>query len=142
MNIADYVPHRGRMSWLDRLVSADADGAEAEVTPRADALFADADGVPAWIGLEYMAQTVAAWSGARARAAGGEPRIGYLLGSRRYHCTRSRLPLDAPLRVRVHCELLAANGLGQFDCRLLDAQGQELAQALISVYEPLQEATP
>ena len=43
-------------------------------------------GVPGYVGLEYIAQTIAAHGGLRARAVGEPVRIGFLLGTRRYDC--------------------------------------------------------
>ena len=63
--IENYVPHRGAMLLIDRLVSADAEGAVAEVIVPRDGLFLQDAGMPSWVGLEYMAQTVAAWAGWR-----------------------------------------------------------------------------
>jgi predicted hotdog family 3-hydroxylacyl-ACP dehydratase len=82
-----WVPHRGAMNLLDTVAHCDDHAIEARVRVPADGLFLGADGVPAWVGIEYMAQAVAAWSGARARAGGGSPRIGYLLGCRRYEAS-------------------------------------------------------
>ena len=59
-----------------------------------------------------MAQAVAAWSGARARGAGGSPRIGFLLGSRRYEAREPVFAAGAELRVSARCELVGENGLG------------------------------
>jgi predicted hotdog family 3-hydroxylacyl-ACP dehydratase len=130
-----WVPHRGEMSLLDRVERVDEHEVVAWVTVPADGLFVAEGGVPAWVGIEYMAQAVAAWSGARARAGGGSPRIGFLLGSRRYE---ARVPLFGagwPLRVVAHCELVGDNGLGMFDCRIEHA-GAILATARLSVFEP------
>jgi predicted hotdog family 3-hydroxylacyl-ACP dehydratase len=101
----------------------------------ADAVFGDAAGVPAWVGVEYMAQTVAAWAGCRARERGAEPSIGFLLGTRRYQAEIERFPAGAVLRVEARCELMGDNGLGMFACRILQ-QEQVLASANISVFEP------
>ncbi|MBK1612137.1 hypothetical protein CKO44_01465 [Rubrivivax gelatinosus] len=137
-----WVPHRGEMRLLDRLLELDDQHALAEVDVPLDGLFVQDGGVPAWVGLEYMAQTVAAWAGARARRAGGQPRIGFLLGSRRYSARCGAFAAGSTLRISVRCELVADNGLGQFDCRITTPDGEELASALVSVYETAPEAPP
>ena len=131
------VPHRGAMSWLDRVIHCDADGVIAEATIRADHLLADDDapGLPAWVGIEYMAQAIAAWAGCRARAAGNPPQLGFLLGSRRYSSRCSGFPSGTRLRVQARCELLGDNGLGMFACRILAGE-DEWATANVSVFEP------
>jgi hypothetical protein len=39
------------------------------------------------------------------------------------------------LRVEARCELMGANGLGQFDCRI-EMDGEAVATARISVFDP------
>ena len=82
--IEELVPHTGPMCLLDRVIDAGDEHLVAEVTIRADDLFADGGAVGAWVGIEYMAQAVAAWAGWRARVQGGAPKIGLLLGTRDY----------------------------------------------------------
>lgn len=150
--VENWIPHRGAMRLLDRVLAVDADGAVGEVEVPFDGLFVRDGQVPAWIGIEYMAQTVSAWAGGRARAragdsGGGAPRPGLLLGSRRYEVRRDGFPSGAVLRVEARCELVGSNGLGQFDCRIL-MNGQEVATGRIAVLDPpdgtdlLRGATP
>lgn len=134
--VTHFVPHRATMSLLSRLVAADDEQAVAEVDVSDRSVFAQPEGVAAWVGIEYMAQTIAAWSGARARRRGEEPSIGFLLGSRRYTADQPWFPPGQTLTVHVRCELIGDNGLGQFDCRIADAAGQTLAYAMVSVFEP------
>ena len=139
-----WVPHRGAMSLLETVEHCDDLSIVARVRVPADGLFVDADGVPAWVGIEYMAQAVAAWSGARVRGGGGSPRIGYLLGSRRYEARVPVFTVGAELQVFANCELMGDNGLGMFDCRITQ-DGRVLASARLSVFEPPQnreEGTP
>ena len=139
-----WVPHRGPLSLLDTVDHCDEHGIEALVRVPADGLFNGDDGVPAWVGIEYMAQAVAAWSGARSRAAGGSPKIGYLLGSRRYEAAVAAFEVGAVLRVFARCELMGDNGLGMFDCRI-ERDGRVLASGRLSVFEPTgnqEEASP
>jgi len=139
-----WVPHRGAMSLLDTVDRCDDQSIEARVRVPADGPFDVDGGVPAWVGIEYMAQAVAAWSGARAMAGGGSPKIGYLLGSRRYEAAVPVFPTGADLRVLAQCELMADNGLGMFDCRI-EHDGRVLASGRLSVFEPpenSEDATP
>jgi predicted hotdog family 3-hydroxylacyl-ACP dehydratase len=134
--IENYVPHRGAMLLLDRLVGADDEAAVAEVTVPRDGMFLNDAGMPSWVGMEYMAQTVAAWVGWRARQKGQGVKIGFLLGSRKYETAQAFFAPGMRLTVSVRCELLAANGLGMFDCRIHGDGEKELATARISVFEP------
>ena len=130
-----WVPHRGEMCLIDEVAEVDAEHSVAELEVPVDGLFVRDGGVPGWIGIEYMAQTIASWAGARARRAGGAPRIGMLLGTRRYDVRVARFPSGARLRVEARCDLMAESGLGQFDCRIV-MDGQEVATARVSVFEP------
>jgi predicted hotdog family 3-hydroxylacyl-ACP dehydratase len=130
-----WVPHRGAMNLLDDVEHCDELTIVARVRVPGEGLFHGAEGVPAWVGIEYMAQAVAAWSGARARTGGGSPRIGYLLGSRRYEAAVPAFDVGAQLRVFASCELMGDNGLGMFDCRI-EQDGRVLASGRLSVFEP------
>lgn len=133
--VESWIPHRGAMRLLDRVLLVDADQAVAEVDVPFDGLFVRDGQVPAWIGIEYMAQAVAAWAGGRARGRGGVPQAGLLLGSRRYEVRCDGFPCGAKLRVEARCELIGSNGLGQFDCRIL-MDGADVASARIAVLDP------
>lgn len=133
--IENYVPHRGAMLLIDRLLAADADGATAELQVPRDGLFLQDEGMPAWVGLEYMAQTVAAWAGWRALQAGLPVKLGFLLGTRKFEATALFFAPGTRLQVQAQCELIAENGLGMFACSIR-ADGQVYATARISVFEP------
>jgi predicted hotdog family 3-hydroxylacyl-ACP dehydratase len=130
-----WVPHRGDMRLIDGVDTCDEYGIVAHVRVPVTGLFLVDGGMPAWVGIEYMAQAVAAWSGARARTGGGSPRIGYLLGSRRYEATVPLFETGALLHVHAQCELMADNGLGMFECRIVQGE-RVLATARLSVFEP------
>lgn len=135
LNIEAYVPHRGSMRLIDRLIEVDEEHVVAETVVPLDGLFVRDGHVPAWVGIEYMAQTIAAWAGGRSLRSGGGPKIGFLLGSRRYVAHRPDFPCGAVLRIEARCELIADNGLGMFDCRIMLAN-TEIASAKVSVFEP------
>lgn len=129
------IPHRGAMRLIDRLVEHDADSVVVETRVPFDGLFLEAAGMPAWVGIEYMAQAIAAWAGVQARARGEAPKLGFLLGTRRYTCARGHFAHGLVLRIEARREVMGDNGLGVFACRIFD-RGEELATALVSVFEP------
>lgn len=134
-DIERVIPHRGTLRLIDRLLGWDDERVAVEVRVPADGPFSEEAGVPAWVGVEYMAQAIAAWAGCRARQAGGEPSIGFLLGTRRYQSAWPHFPAGTLLRVEAIRELLGDNGLGMFACRI-EANGDEIASANVSVFEP------
>ena len=135
--IASLVPQQGTMALLDRLLAADAQTLCAEVAIRADTLFCDGAGVGAWIGIEYMAQAVAAHAGYAARLRGDAVKAGFLLGTRRFESSVPAFAVGLVLRVHAQCTLQGANGLAAFECRIDDAAtGEQLATATITVFAP------
>jgi predicted hotdog family 3-hydroxylacyl-ACP dehydratase len=133
-DIRDVVPHSGRMVLLDRLVAFDGESLTAEVLIREDALFADEQGVGAWVGVEYMAQAVAALAGVESRRGGGRARIGYLVGARHYSCSVPYFPLGTALRVTVRRDGPGDLRLGSFACSIT---GEGIvAEAMVTVFQP------
>jgi predicted hotdog family 3-hydroxylacyl-ACP dehydratase len=133
-SVADLVPHSGKMSLLSTILDYGEDWLQAEVVITAESMFADAQGVPAWIGLEYMAQAIAAYSGLKERLQDGRPRIGFLLGSRKYLCNAERFAIGQRLVVTVSPELEGSNGLNVFNAEL---HGDGIsASAVVNVFQP------
>ncbi|KGS11011.1 3-hydroxylacyl-ACP dehydratase, partial [Pseudomonas coronafaciens] len=69
--LAELIPHAGDMILIDQVLDFDAEQIHTRLTVRADGLFNQADGsLPAWLGVELMAQSVAAFAGCQARIKG------------------------------------------------------------------------
>lgn len=137
-DIRSLVPHSGPMVMLDRVIAADAESLCAEVRIRPDSLFCANGGVGAWVGLEYMAQAIGAYAGYTARLRGEPVKVGFLLGTRRYECSRPIFDLNSVLRVHVRQLFRGENGLASFDCRI-DGEDEQLATATLTVYQPADE---
>jgi predicted hotdog family 3-hydroxylacyl-ACP dehydratase len=133
-SLADLLPHSGEMILLDRILAADEDSLTAQLTVRGDALFSqDANHVPAWVGIEYMAQTIAAYAGLMAKQQGDAIKLGFLLGTRRYHSNVSAFTVGTVLTVRVE-KIIQDEALSMFSCHLY---GEEInVQANLSTYQP------
>lgn len=136
-DIHELVPHSGAMSLLGRFLAADGENLSAEVAITNASMFCVDGAVGAWVGVEYMAQAVAAHAGYSARLRGEPVRVGFLLGTRRYTCAAPAFAVGSVLHIHVQRALQGDNGLGAFDCRIVDANdGSELATATITVYQP------
>jgi predicted hotdog family 3-hydroxylacyl-ACP dehydratase len=96
-------------------------------------MFCSDAGVPGWVGIEYMAQAVAAHAGYQARLDGESPAIGYLLGTRAYRCSIPAFPVGETLRIHIE-SLFVEMGLGAFACHI--DMGETVATAKINVYQP------
>lgn len=134
--IEDLLPHRGNMLLLDGMLTAGDDSATCHATPAADAWYAADGSMPVWIGIELMAQTIAAHVALIARRTGKPPRPGVLLGTRAYKTEVDRFPAGQVLHISVRLSYRDASGLGAYDCTIADAGGTSLASAAITVYEP------
>ena len=135
LSIEDVVPHRGAMLLLDRLLAADEERVVVEGHVRHGQLFATDAGLPSYVGIEMMAQAIAAWAGCRAHRLGQTVKLGFLLGTRRFACTRTHFPYGARIEVLAHREVMGDNGLGMFACTL-SLEGEVVAEAMLSVFEP------
>jgi predicted hotdog family 3-hydroxylacyl-ACP dehydratase len=136
--IETILAHRGTMLLLDRVSACTDETLTAFASVRADAWYTDADGaMPAWIGIELMAQAIAAHVGLLALRAGGKARPGVLLGSRRYEAHIPAFARDAQLRIEAR-ELLRGHdgqGHGAYECAI-HHDSVCCAEAVIKVYQP------
>ncbi|MCM2973059.1 ApeP family dehydratase [Larsenimonas suaedae] len=112
--IAECVPHQGPMCLLDQVEAASAETLTARVTPTPGALFADEVGIDACVGLEWIAQAIAAWGYLTAEEA-GTPKKGLLLGAKRYQPSVTHFEYGRTYRVTIEPEFVADNGLGTFN---------------------------
>ncbi len=107
------------MVLLDRVMEAGEDHIVVELTVRDDGLFSSPDHtVPAWVGLEYMAQAIAAFSGYHRKCRGEAIGLGFLLGTRHYQCSVGSFPCGSRLRVRAEKIIEAANEMSVFGCAI------------------------
>ena len=131
--IGELLPHGAAMTLIDRLVSYDTARSVATAVVTESNPFFDGAGVPAWTGLEYMAQTIAAHAGLAARLRGERPAVGFLLGTRAYSSRVSAFPIGATLTIEVAPQAVDA-GFAAFDCSI--AMERVVATAVVSTYVP------
>lgn len=133
--IADVVPHAGAMILLDGIVEAERERIVCARTINPGDLFVEDDGsMPAWVGVELMAQAIAAWAGCCARAEQRPVQLGFLLGTRHYACNVGSFPAGTHLRVEAIREFHDQQGMGVFHCRI---EGPGIhAEARLNVYSP------
>jgi len=133
--IAEVVPHTGEMILLDTIEAFEAERIACTRTIQSGGMFVDADGsLPSWVGVELMAQAIAAWAGCRARAEQRPVQLGFLLGTRHYACNVDAFPAGARLSVEAEHSFHDEQGMGVFHCRI-EAPGIH-AEARLNVYSP------
>ena len=140
--ISELVMHAKPMLLIDRAMSADETSMIAEVDITANSMFCIPNkGVPSYVGIEYIAQTVAAYSGWRAKNTDPDstPRVGYLLGSRKVTLSRNWFPIGRTLSAHIS-NIFEDGEMGVFDGEI--RLGEEiLVAARINVYQPKDNET-
>jgi len=138
-DLTELIVHEAPMILLDELVDAGKDHVHCRVTIQETGIFFDtqARAVPGYVGMEFMAQTVAVWAGYHAWERGEKPPIGFLLGGRSY---QSETPAFAEgMELDIHAEqLMKSENMAAFRCTI-QHNGVLQAQCELNVYEPPQE---
>jgi predicted hotdog family 3-hydroxylacyl-ACP dehydratase len=133
-DIADLLPHASPMLLLDDLIECSNDSITCSLKVRSDALFEKDELVPAWLGIEYMAQSIGAYSGYRRRLHNLPIKVGFLLGTRRFSTNVPEFSVGQTLLVIAKKAIETGNGMASFDCKV---EGEGVLQtAFLSVFEP------
>ena len=137
--LAELLPHAGDMILIEQILSFDDEQIHTRLTVKPGGLFNRADGsLPAWVGIELMAQSVAAYAGCHARARGDAVELGFLLGTRKFECNVEHFPAGTELSIHGVRSLEDDSGMGVFECHI-NAPGIH-ATARLNVYRPQQAA--
>lgn len=131
--IGELLPHGPEMTVIDRLVDYSPQRSVATTTVTEASPFFVRSGVPAWVGIEYMAQTIAAHAGFEARLRGERPAVGFLLGTRSYESEVDEFALGSTLTISVEPVVMEAR-LAAFQCSI--ATDRVVAKAMINTYQP------
>ena len=124
------------MLLLSELKGWGEDYVEVTVDHRQPSIFANADGcIPAWLGIEYMAQAIAVFAGIRAKQNNQPIRLGFLLGSRKYNALCSHFEANSQLLVKVTRIYMDDDNLVLFDCTISDGENT-LATADVKAIQP------
>ena len=138
----DVLPHRPPSIVLSELLELGDEGCLALVRVDDCGPYLDADGsLPAWVGLELMAQAAAAFSGRRNTLSGRPVRVGYLLGTRGYTAAAPAFPAGTELEVEIRVIFLDPDGVSAFRCELRRS-GAIVAQATLKAIEAPDPPTP
>lgn len=132
-SIDSLIPHSGSMVLIDQVLRSDQTSLSASLTVRGDGLLlGDEQQVPAWAGLEYMAQAIACYVGIAAKAQQQPVKMGFLLACRNYQTNQAYFKVAETLEVQIE-KLFQDQALGVFNCQI---QGQSIQiSAKLTVYE-------
>ncbi len=137
--VGAYLPHRAPLLLLDRVIAVSDDSVMCEVTIDGVGVLAPfltpQGELPAWYGVEIMAQTVGVWSGFHARQRGDrEIRPGMLLGGRGYRATHATFASGSTLRVEMRL-LMRDDKLGSFEGEIRSGE-TIIASGRLNTYQP------
>jgi predicted hotdog family 3-hydroxylacyl-ACP dehydratase len=137
--IIELVPHRPPMLLLDRVLSYDGECVVCETVLGPQSPFAEQGEVPAVVGIEYMAQAIAAGAGLSAREKGDDAgKMGFLLGCRSLSIAVDSFQVGDRLTIEAR-RTWGENQIGSFACKV--QRGAEvLVEGALTVYQgPLPE---
>lgn len=125
--VSDLLPQSGSMILIDAVKLIDNHSITTRLSVRDDGLFSLPDQtVPAWVGIEYMAQTIAAFSGYHCLLRGEPIRLGLLLGTRHFECRHSNYPCKTELCVHATRIIESANDMCVFDSTIEIANAESI----------------
>lgn len=134
-----YLPHAAPMVLVEQVLWVSEEEACCQVRVSTDSVlapFLNPQGdLPAWFGLEIIAQTIGVWSGWHGRElTESPPRAGMLLGGRGYRCQHSSFPAGSLLEVCIAL-LMRDEKIGSFD-GVIRVDGAILATGRLNTYQP------
>lgn len=127
------LPQKPPMRLIEKILQHSGEKLVASLRIRENSFGFEKGGVPSWFGVEYMAQSVAAFSGLQFFS-GGKPEIGFLVGVRNYIIDVESFKLDSEIQIHVVPGFVADNS-GSFDCSI-QVDGIEVVKATITTYKP------
>ncbi len=131
----EFVVHQKPMLLLDQLVGIEAEFAACEWQVNKDSAFlTPTQGVPTYIGIEFMAQCIAVHAGAIERSEGFPPAIGFLLGTRKFHTNQQYFQMHHYYRVECRTLIRTDDGMGSFDCSIV-SNNEIIIEARLSVLQ-------
>jgi len=133
--VSMFLRHREPMLLLDRVLSIEPEfgACEWRISP-SNRFMVEGLGVPSYVGIEYMAQCVAAHAGARARVKGDPPPLGFLLGTRHFEAWIPYFVENVTYQATCQQLIRSADGMASFECKITEG-GRILAEARLSVLE-------
>lgn len=135
-DLTKILPHKPPMILLDRVIKVDLSQklVEAEFTIDNKKMFFDKsiNGVSSVCGIEFMAQTIGCYAFYANNSQ--TPKIGFLLGTRLYNNAIDCFQNGETYKVKA-VETYCDNEIFAFNCFIYDKLGEEIASAIINVYQ-------
>lgn len=139
-DLIELLPHKGKMFLLSRVTSHNSlehtIESEYDITPQCIFYEPQADGVPTWVGFEFMAQGISALTGITNKEMGLRPRPGFILSVREFKAATGYLKNNTTIVMRIK-EDYRADKTYSYNCALFASQSdsEPTATATITVME-------
>ncbi len=130
------LPQRPPLLLLDSVNNESIEAFSAETVITKDSLLLSGDSVPAWAGIEYMAQAVAAYHSSFIKE-GDKVEIGFIVGVRNYKSKVSDFKIGEKLVMNVE-EIVIDNGIGSFNTTI-SIDGKVVTETKMTTYIPTKE---
>ncbi|MGB0496172.1 MAG: 3-hydroxylacyl-ACP dehydratase [Kangiellaceae bacterium] len=135
--IEHIVPHDHPMILVDELLEYDETVGVCKVTIHDKSNFYNSEikGVPSYVALEYMAQSIAAYANANRIDQNQETTIGFLVSSRKFKVFTEHFDVTTELIIKVEQLYVENGGLASFDCKV-ERNNEIVSQAKINIFQP------
>ncbi|MCL1075765.1 hotdog family protein [Shewanella dokdonensis] len=136
-NIADFLAHRPPMILIDSIEQYSDNSLLTNINIHEQSPFFELalGRVPNYVGIEYMAQSIAALAGVEAELRREPIRVGFLLGSRKLQLHCDGFFSGQQYQTSVRRLYQEESGLAVFDCQILH-HGEVIASANVNVFQP------
>ncbi len=133
-SLDDILLHSPPMRLIDSITELDPDYIRCKVTINEASIFYDStiQGIYAWVGVELMAQAVAAYAGSH--KAQTKPALGLLLSVRKFQTQQPYFKLGQELTIVAHKDYVHEM-VGVFNCEIF-IDGKLIASAKLNTIEP------
>ncbi|MGI6680331.1 MAG: hypothetical protein ACOX3T_02415 [Bdellovibrionota bacterium] len=139
-NIGKILPHRETMVFISGVESVDL--AQGLLTARVDTKETDIlydkelGGIPAYVSLEYMAQSVGCFTGINdiSENSDATPQAGFLIGSRKLEIFTPIIEANKSYYIDIK-SLFCDDNIVSFECRVYDEK-LTIAKATLNAYRP------
>lgn len=135
--LKDIVPHKPPMLLLDKIVKQHDNVIICETKISEHSIFYDnnINGIYAWVGIEFMAQAIAAYAGILHYPA--EPELGLLLSVRKFVTEKTCFSVGEILTIRAEKEYMH-DSVGVFNGAII-IEGEQVASARLNTIVPPQD---
>ncbi len=134
IDIQNLIPHRYPMILIDKVLSVEEDKIRCEVKIRRDSFLCENNRVPSYLGVEYIAQSIAAFGGAQNYEKTRAPQVGFLLGVRGYKSSRSYFNVGEVLTTQVRAKFFEGS-LGSFSGDIF-IDGKHIVRTDMTTFRP------